>query len=155
MTDVAAAVEVGERLPDLRLVDASGVTATLHDVRAGRPAVVYFMRASTCPVCHRHLAVLVDLAEGGALGDSAVLVLTPGDTGDVAGVRRRAPSGAVDVRATGEGHAEVGLGRFLALQHSGTFLLDAAGTVTYRRTAAVPLQSFDRSELLDALPRRE
>lgn len=152
MTEVAAAVEVGHLLPDLRLTDGSGAAASLHGVRAGRPAVVYFMRTSTCPVCHRHLEALVGLAEGGALAGHAVLVLTPGDAADVATVRRRAPSRAIEVRATGEGHAEVGLGRFLALQHSGSFLLDAHGTVRYRRTATLPTRSFDRTELLDALP---
>jgi hypothetical protein len=39
------------------------------------------------------------------------------------------------------------------VQHSGTFLISAAGTVRYRRTAAVPLRSLDRKELLAAIAR--
>lgn len=150
MTD-AEPVAIGTPMPDLTLQAPDGTGTRLRDVSGGRGAVVYFMRTSTCPVCHRHVAALVDAAEAGRLGDLAVHVLAPGDADDAAHVRRRAPSPVVDVWATGTGHAEVGLGRFLALQHSGVFLLADDGTVRYRRSAAVPTQSFDLRELLVAV----
>ncbi|ELS58242.1 putative Alkyl hydroperoxide reductase/ Thiol specific antioxidant/ Mal allergen [Streptomyces viridochromogenes Tue57] len=37
------------------------------------------------------------------------------------------------------------------IQHSGTFLVAADGTVAYRRTAKLPPNSFDRHELLAAI----
>ena len=148
MTDLAPPLAPGDLMPDLTLTAPDGSPGSLHEVRAGRAAVVYFMRTSTCPVCHRHVAELVRLAESGRVGDRAVLVLAPGGAGEAAEVRRRVPSSAVEVRATGDGHAAAGFGRFLALQHSGVMALDAEGVVEYRRSAAVPLQSFDAAELL-------
>lgn len=150
MTDVAPPLAVGETMPDIALRRPDGTGAGLRDVVAGRASVVYFMRTSTCPVCHSHVAALVRAAEAGRLPGAGVHVLVPGDPSDAAEVRRRVPSPAVVVWATGTGHAEVGLGRFLALQHSGVFLLDAAGGVRYRRSATLPTQSFDLGELLAA-----
>ncbi len=151
MTDLAPPLAVGDTMPDLALRGPDGTPASLRGVAAGRAVVVYFMRTSTCPVCHRHVAALVEAAEAGRLGDVAVLVLVPGDADDAAHVRRRVPSAFADVWATGTGHAEAGLGRFLTLQHSGVFLLAADGAVRYRRSAAVPTQSFDLRELVGAL----
>lgn len=151
MTDTAPPLAVGDAMPDIALRHPDGTAAGLRDVVAGRASVVCFMRTSTCPVCHSHVAALVRAAESGRLPAAAVHVLVPGPPADAADVRRRVPSPAVGVWATGTGHAQVGLGRFLALQHSGVFLLDAGGAVRYRRSAAVPTQSFDLGELLTAL----
>lgn len=151
MTDLAPPLALGDAMPDIALQRPDGTPASLHDVVTGRRAVVYFMRTSTCPVCHRHVSALVDAAEAGRLGGPAVHVLVPGEAEDAAHVRRRVTSSAVEVWATGTGHAEVGLGRFLALQHSGVFLLAEDGAVRYRRSAAVPTQSFDLRELLAAV----
>ena len=38
--------EVGEKLPDFTLPDAFGKNVTLHEARAGRPAVVVFYRSA-------------------------------------------------------------------------------------------------------------
>ena len=140
---------VGTLMPDLRLVRPDASETSLHDVVGGVPALVYFMRTSTCPVCHGHLRALTRLAESGAFGGTRVVVVTPGGADEAAEVVRRAPSPDFVVVASSDGHAEVGLGVFLTLQHSGTFLLDSAGVVTYRRSAAVPLRSFDEREVLD------
>lgn len=142
---------IGGRMADIRLVRADGSATSLHATVAGAPAVVYFMRTSTCPVCHGHLRALTRLTESGALGGMRVVVVVPGGAAEAAEVVRRAPSSALEVLASLDGHAQVGLGVFLALQHSGTFLLDADGVVTYRRSGAVPLMSFDERELLDRL----
>lgn len=155
MTDLAPPLAVGDAMLDIALRRPDGTAAGLREVVAGRAAVVYFMRTSTCPVCHSHVAALVRAAEARRLPGAAVHVLVPGEPSDAADVRRRIPSRAVAVWATGTGHAEAGLGRFLALQHSGVFLLDAAGGVRYRRSAALPTQSFDLGELLTALAATE
>lgn len=144
-------VATGELLPDLALVAPDGTPVTLTTLRAGRPAVVYFMRSSTCPVCHRHVATLLELAGSGRLGDRALVVLAPGGAPEAATVRGRHPSPRAEVHATGDGHAQAGLGVFLTLQHSGVVVLDGAGTVTYRRTGAVPVGNLDVNELHAAL----
>jgi hypothetical protein len=50
-----------------------------------------------------------------------------------------------------EGLAAVGLGSFLRIQHSGTFVLAEDGTVVSSRTGTNPMTSFSRSEVLAAL----
>jgi hypothetical protein len=60
------------------------------------------------------------------------------------------------VAASGEHHADLGLGRFLMLQHSGTFVTDADGRVVDAVTSALPTASFSASKVraaLDALGR--
>lgn len=152
MSDVVVRLAPGAVLPDIALVAADGATSSLTAQRAGRPAVVYFMRSSTCPVCHRHVATLLDLAGAGRLGEHALVVLAPGDADDAATVRRRVPDGRAEVWATADGHAAAGLDVFLTLQHSGVVLLDARGRVLYSRTGAVPVGNLDPAELLAALP---
>ena len=151
MTDLAPPLAIGDPMPDIVLRRPDGSDARLRDVVVGSGSLVYFMRTSTCPVCHRHVAALVDAAEAGRFGDRAVHVLVPGEPDDAAYVRSRVPSPAVTVWSTGTGHAQAGLGRFLTLQHSGVFLLADDGAVRYRRSAAVPTQSFDLRELLVAV----
>lgn len=144
-------MDLGSRMPDLALTTADGAPASLEDARAGGAALVYFMRTSTCPVCHAHLRRIAGLVDGGALGDTAVVVVVPGEPADAALVRGRHPSPRLTVLASGDGHGLVGLGRTFGLQHSGTFLVAPDGTLAYTRTAAVPLQSFDETELLARL----
>lgn len=139
------------RLPTIALTAPDGAATSLDDARAGGAALVYFMRASTCPVCHAHLRRITRLAEDGSLGDTAVVVVVPGEPADAALVRGRHPSPHLVVLASGDGHALVGLGRSFGLQHSGTFLVRADGTVAYRRTATVPVQSFVEKEVLERL----
>lgn len=140
----------GAPMPDLALQAPDGGTGTLHGLRGGRGAVVYFHRSAGCPVCASHARALVAMRDAGELGDRALVLVVPGGPDEAAVVARRHP-GAPAVRASGTAHAEVGLGTFLALQHSGVFLVEADGTVAYRRGAAVPLRSFDEAELRAAL----
>jgi Redoxin len=144
--------DVGTVMPDLALVDRDGAQTTLADVRAGRPAIVYFLRAASCPVCVRHARELAALADRDALGDRTVVLVVPGGAPEAAEVARRVPSSRVASWASGEGHAAAGLGSFLTLQHSGTFALSATGAVVYRRTSLLPTGSFSGRDLLDALP---
>lgn len=156
-TTTAAIPEAGTPMPELGLRGPDGQGAGLSQVRAGRPAVLYFLRSTGCPVCVRHARGLVALAAEGGLGPGVpVLLVVPGGPDEAAGLRRKVPvgkeiDGLVSAWASGAGHATAGLGRFLALQHSGTFVLDPAGLVRYRRTAVLPTQSFSRPELLEAL----
>lgn len=137
-----------ELLPDIALEAPDAGASTLHAVRSGHPAVVYFLRSSTCPVCASHVRALVRMQTSGELEDRRLLLVVPGGAREAAHVAARHSLPDATVWASGTGHAEAGLGRFLALQHSGVLVLDGAGAVTYRRTAAIPTQSFDPQALL-------
>jgi peroxiredoxin len=144
--------DVGTVMPDLALADRGGARTTLDDVREGRSAIVYFLRAASCPVCVRHARELASLADKGRLGDRAVVLVVPGGPDDAARLAGRVTSPQVTCWASGEGHAAAGLGSFMALQHSGTFVLSPTGAVVYRRTSLLPTGSFSAGDLLDALP---
>lgn len=145
---------VGEAMPPLPLVSPTGRRVTLDQVRDNAPAVVYFLRAATCPICLRHARMLTDLAAAGGLGSGVrVVLVAPGGAQEAAQLAARIGSEAVTIWASGNGHAAAGLGTFLSMQHSGTFLVDRGGAVAYRRTAALPLNNFNKQELLDARER--
>jgi hypothetical protein len=82
-----------------------------------------------------------------------VILIAPGGADEARQVAAKVPSSAVSAWASGAGHADAGMGTFLSIQHSGTFLIAADGTVSYRRTTAIPLRSLDRRELLEAIAR--
>jgi peroxiredoxin len=153
MPSTATVPDIDTVMPDLALVSADGVAMNLHAVRGTRPAVTYFLRASDCPICLRHARALAELAESDRLGGASVILIAPGGADEAREVAAKVPSRAVTALASGDGHAAAGMGTFLSVQHSGTFLISAEGTVRYRRTAAVPLRSLDRKELLAAIAR--
>ena len=141
MSETSSVPAVGSPMPDMPLTGASGETTTLDALRGGRRSVVFFLRASTCAICLGHVKAI------GTLPVDAIFV-TPGDAAQAAEATKR--SGAT-VWASGEAHAEVGLGTFLAIQHSGSFLVAADGSVEYAKTSTLPMGSFSKSELLAAL----
>lgn len=142
---------VGALLPDLPVVDSAGAASTLVErTRGDRSTVVFFMRASNCPICRAHVRTLEAMAESGELGGARVVVVTPGGSAEAAAVAR---SSTLDVVGSGDHHRDVGLGRFLTLQHSGTFVLDVSGRVLACRTSALPTASFSRKEIRETLAR--
>lgn len=90
------------------------------------------------------------MADQLAARDTVALVVVPGSANDAAAVRRLA-AGRLTVVSSSGAHAAVGLGRTMLLQHSGTFLVDASGSVRYAKTATLPTGSFSRAELAAAL----
>lgn len=145
---LAAVPTPGASFPDLDLIDQHGESHPLSTVIAGRAAVVFFMRTHTCPVCHSHVRVLERLTEREGLSGAAAIVVTPGGASEAAAVARRT---SLPVFASGAQHASVGLGRFLFVQHSGTFVLDPTGRVIAARTGASPTSSFSAREVRAAL----
>ena len=143
--------DIGTVMPDLDLVSPTGDRTNLHAVRGSGTAVAYFLRASTCPICLRHARSLAELAESGSLGGATVILIAPGDLDEAREVAASVPSPAVTAFASGTGHATAGMGVFLTVQHSGTFLIAADGTIKYRRTSALPPMSLNRKELLEAI----
>jgi peroxiredoxin len=147
MTD-AVVLARGARFPELDLVDPRGLVRSIAGLAEGRPAVVFFMRSHSCPVCAMHVRELERMAARGALAGAAAVVVTPGGAEEAATVTKIT---TLPVLASGTQHALVGLGKFLMLQHSGTFVLDAEGRVTSARTSALPTASFSRREVELAL----
>ena len=151
MPTTVDAPAVGSTMPDIQVQGADGTDVALLSLIAGRRAVVFFMRASTCPVCQAHTAEAARLLREGKLGSAALVVVTPGAAAEVATVARRVPGDDLVIVGSGSGHAEVGLGRFLGLQHSGTFVLDERGAVLAARTATIPTGAFNAAEVVAAL----
>jgi peroxiredoxin len=145
--------DIGAVMPDLPLVSPEGDRASRHAIRRGTATVAYFLRSSDCPICLRHARTLAELAESGILGGASVLLIAPGDVDQARAVATKVPSPAVTAWVSGNGHAAAGMGVFLTIQHSGTFLIAADGTITYRRTTALPPRSMNRAELLEAIAR--
>ena len=139
---------LGDTLPNIPLVDGSGVSSRVMDGIGEHGAVVFFMRTSTCPVCRAHVRELQRMSDAGLLRGARGIVITPGGAIEASAVARRT---TLRVFASGEHHRDVGLGRFLALQHSGTFVVDASGHVLAQRASALPTSSFSRREILSAL----
>lgn len=142
---------LGAQLPDIPLTAADGRTSTLHGARADRHALVLFMRSSTCPVCHAHAREIIRLADAGELRGAAFLLIAPGDSGEARTVEDRLGSTMAEVWSSGDHHSDIGLGTFLRLQHSGSFVVDTDGRVLYARTSVLPTGSFARDEALAAL----
>jgi peroxiredoxin len=151
MSSTVTVPDIGTVMPDLDLVAPNGDHANLQTVRGGRPAVAYFLRASTCPICLKHAKSLAELAESDNLGGASVILIAPGDIEEAREVAAKVSSPAVTAWASGSGHAAAGMGVFLSVQHSGTFLIAADGTIKYRRTSALPPMSLNRKELLEAI----
>ena len=153
MPSTATVPDIGTVMPDLSLISPDGDRTSLHAVRGGAAAVAYFLRASDCPICQKHARSLAELAESGRLGGASVILIAPGGLDEARAVAAKVPSPAVTAWASGTGHAAAGMGVFLSIQHSGTFLIAADGTVEYRRTSALPPMSLNRKELLEAIAR--
>lgn len=151
MASLATPLTTGDALPDLDFVTATGARATLTSlVTSSSPPVLYFMRTSTCPVCHQHLRHLARMVDARDLDE--IVVIVPGGVPEADSVARRHPVLAGRVVASETAHAAVGLFVRMGLQQSGTFVAHA-GRVTYARHATVPVGSFDAAETRAAVRR--
>jgi peroxiredoxin len=141
-----------QKLPaQLGLHDAAGSPVSVPELRGDARAVaLFFMRAAGCAICLRHARSLagMNLAERAV----AAAVVVPGTAGEANRVRRSVGSAVTVVHSSGaEAHHAIGLTRTLLLQHSGTLLVDAEGTIRYRLGATLPTSSFDGPALLAAI----
>jgi peroxiredoxin len=147
-------LETGITVPDLDLVDATGAPVRLHDHVDRSYVLLYFMRATTCPVCVRHVRDLARHAdEYTALGARILVVVPEGlPTARAWAATQRLPFPVV-TGANGSAHEAVGLLRavFGAVQQSGTVLVDRAGLIRYTKVATMPTAGYDRAAVLRAL----
>ena len=145
---------VSTTMPDIHLVAANGKESRLANQLGEGGAVVFFMRAASCPICLAHAAQAVRMVEAGELGTAHLIVITPGDAKDAAAVARRLTSPLAQVWASGTAHTNAGLGVTMLIQHSGTFVLDAAGTVLHAQTSVLPTGNFSAEAVREALSAR-
>jgi len=143
--------DLGSKIANVQLIDAAGTTTDLDTLRGEERAVVFFLRASSCAICLGHAKGITALGADGSLGNARVILVTPGDAAQAELATARVPGATV--WASGDAHAEVGLGKFLAIQHSGTFLVNADGTIAYTKTSTLPMGSFSKPEMLAAITR--
>lgn len=141
---------VGESMPSLHLTTADGKTTALALPVLER-TLVYFMRTSTCPVCHSHLRHIERARLTGQPLVERTVVVVPGDAESALSVENRHPSLAGRVLASETAHESVGLFVRGALQQSGSFVVEPSGKVVWARTATVPLGSYNEAEALEAL----
>ncbi|WP_027343118.1 peroxiredoxin family protein [Hamadaea tsunoensis] len=141
-------------MPDLELVDSDGAAVRLHDYLDGRHVLLYFMRATTCPICVRHVRDLSrHIGEYAALGARIVVVVPEGPATARAWAARQKLPFPVVTGAQGSPHEEVGLLRtvFGAVQQSGTVLVDPNGVVRHVKAATLPTAGYDRAAVLRTL----
>jgi peroxiredoxin len=147
-------LETNTVAPDLALVDATGAPVRLRDHLDRFHVLLYFMRATTCPVCVRHVRDLARHAdEYAALGTRILVVVPEGlPTARAWAARQRLPFPVV-TGADGSAHEAVGLLRavFGAVQQSGTVVVDRAGLVRYAKAATLPTAGYDRAAVLRTL----
>lgn len=151
MTTLTGPLAVGEYLPTLSLISPAGRRTTWADERPTETSIVYFMRTSTCPVCHQHLRALAALSVHEVPAAERTVIVVPGGAAEAAAVEKRHPALAGRVFASEDAHENVGLFVTMGLQQSGTFVADPQGSVLYTKTATVPLGSFNERETIAAL----
>ncbi|MET8910952.1 peroxiredoxin family protein [Micromonospora sp. NPDC004551] len=147
-------LEINTTVPDLDLVDATGASVRLHDYLDRMHVLLYFMRATTCPVCVRHVRDLArHVDEYAALGARIVVVVPEGPTTARAWAARQGLPFPVVTGAHGSPHEAFGLMRtvFGAVQQSGTVLVDPAGLVRHIKAATIPTASYEHAAVLRTL----
>lgn len=151
MTTLARPLAVNDTFPALALITPTEQRTTWAQVRSPGSTVVYFMRTSTCPVCHHHVRQLGSARVDGAPLGARTVIVVPGGAAEAAAVEQRHPTLAGRIFASDDAHARVGLFVKMGLQQSGNFVVDPHETVTYAKWAAIPLGTFAEHETIAAL----
>ena len=141
--------QVGASAPDFTIATASGSTS-LGTYQGRQNVVLYFMRTFDCPVCLGHVMRLTRTYDQIQAQNTAILVIGPGDQHEAAQLQRKVP---FPVLADPDRvvYQVYGLGKALGIQQSGTFLIDAGGTLRYANRATVPLGALKEPALLAAI----
>ena len=70
-------LEISTAAPDLDLIDATGAPVRPRDYLDRSHVLLYFMRATTCPICVRHVRDLARHADEYAALGAKILVVVP------------------------------------------------------------------------------
>lgn len=145
-------ITTGEPAPDIVLTDTDGGAVRLTDFRGESGVLLFFMRATSCPVCRAHVRDLARRRDDLLAHDVRVLIAVPEDRAAAATwkARSRTPFPVVTGRA---GYAAFGLARrlFGTVQQSGSVLVDRHGVVRHAHAATSPLNAYDRDGITAAL----
>jgi peroxiredoxin len=147
-------LETGSPAPDIILEDTDGKTVRLADYQGHHAVLIYFMRATSCPICNRHVQDLVRRRDEFADGGVQVLVAVPENRREAAAwkAKRRIPF-PVLVGRHATPHEVIGLSRkvFGSMQQSGSVLIDAQGIVRHAHGATMPTSSYQKREITAAV----
>lgn len=148
MTTLSGPLTTGALLPAVQLVSPEEAPTTLANLLPATNALVYFMRTSTCPMCHQHVSNIERLVAASTVDPASVVVIVPGGAREAGDVERRHPALAGRVFASSEAHERVGLFVKMGMQQSGTYVTSSEGNVLYSKTATVPMGTFDERAVL-------
>ncbi|MEO8612925.1 MAG: peroxiredoxin family protein [Chloroflexota bacterium] len=150
--NIAAVVE-GSAAPDFNLESNQGGSIHLSDYQGHKHVILYFMREFSCLQCQRHAIQLGRLYEQLKAQNVEVLVIGGGERKDAERLSKLLnltyPVLADPDRSV---YARYALDKVLiAIQRSGTFLIDQQGIVRYIHQATNPNASLNKSELMQAI----
>ena len=145
-----AEVEVGLIAPDFSLNDNTGKTIRLSDYRGQQHVVLYFMREFMCLQCQGHVVQLGKLNDQLKALDTQVLVIGGGNSKGADRVTMMLkPPFPVLIDPDRSVYQQYDLQKvMIAIQRSGTFLIDKAGVVRYIHQVTNPGASLNKVELL-------
>ncbi len=139
---------LGDTLPNIPLVDEAGTASRVMDDVGEHGAVVFFMRTSTCPVCHAHVRELQRMSDAGQLRGARAVVVTPGGAAEAAAVARRTTLSRVRIGRASPRCRTRPVPHHAAQRH----LRRRRGRPgAARRASALPTGSFSKREILSAL----
>ncbi|HEY3504282.1 MAG TPA: peroxiredoxin family protein [Actinocatenispora sp.] len=145
-------IATGEPAPDIVLTDTDGDAVRLSDFHGESGVLLFFMRATSCPVCRAHVRDLARRRDDLLAHDVRVLIAVPEDRGTAAAwqARSRTPFPVLTGR---DGYAAFGLARrlFGTVQQSGSVLVDRHGVVRHAHATTSPLNAYDRAGITAAL----
>ncbi|MEV0391404.1 peroxiredoxin family protein [Nonomuraea sp. NPDC050643] len=144
----------GSPAPDVVLEDTDGGTVHLSDHQGRHAVLIYFMRATSCPICNRHVQDLIRRRDELAAADVLVFVAVPEERQEAAAwkTRRQIPFPVLTGRHATP-HEVIGLSRkvFGSLQQSGSVLIDSQGIVRHAHGATLPTSAYDRTGITAAV----
>ena len=153
MSTDAAEVELGSAAPDFSLESNDGSLIRLSEFKGQKNVVLYFMREFMCLSCQRHAAQLGRMYSSFQAHDAEVLVIGHGSRklAEYVSKSLRLPF-PVLFDLTRDTYERYDLSKILmAIQRSGTFLIDKQGVVRYIHQATNPQSSVDEAELMAEL----
>lgn len=151
MTTLSAPLAVKATFPALELTSPGGNPVAWADARGTGPALVYFMRTVSCPMCHQHVRQIGSMQTPAGAAAARTVVVVPGDASDAAAVERRHPALTGRVFASETAHEAVGLFVKMGMQQSGSYVIDGSDRITYAKTATMPVGTFSEREAAAAL----
>lgn len=146
-------VEVGSVAPDFSLSTSDGKTIRLSDFKGKKHVVLYFMREFMCLQCQGHVLQLKRLYDQIKAQDTEVLVIGGGNAKGAERVTAmlKVPF-PVLVDTDRSVYQQYNLSKVLiAIQRSGTFLIDKQGIMRYIHQVTNPSTSLNKSELLQEI----